>query len=300
MIQNNELREIQEYVLGGDLDLNSLPYWPFKYSLPICTKKKGLIPTGTFYVPFNTINKYEHVILKRTIKTIKDDEIIFIPNIRKSDTVSIEPLKTCGFCLVEIDGESIVHYLGVGGDEYLRKQIGSKTFRDHKRIVRKSEAYFLKIYNLEDILNSSFLFDSWVQLFVVHEKKYNNTTIVYGADFLNKLSLFKIKDEFRFNFRFSGEKVIQVYLTRLADDTLYLISSASSSDNVGVGVNLYTTMMIESFQIKDKLGFKFLNLGRGAKNIKVKYGANIYIPHVHALYTRNHEALNEIINWMYC
>ncbi|MDE9461174.1 hypothetical protein [Xenorhabdus bovienii] len=298
MIQNIEYREVQNFVLGKNdhVNLNELPYWPFRTVFPICTQKKGLIPIGTFYLPFNTISDFEFKIIEKNISNLSSEEIIFIPHIRKNDEETLQKLRELGFYLIDVEGESIVKYIGIDSDEYLREKIGSKRFREHNRIVRKSQEYIVMTYTLEEVLHDFTLFEGWSNLFNIHEKKYNNSISVYGSDFLNKFSILKNYGEYQFNFRFSGDQIIQVYLTRITSDTLYLIAAASHPHYLENGINLYTTLMMDNIKEKNRLNIEFLHLGRGGKERKLMYGANVYIPHIHAIYTKSQDVSHEIDN----
>ncbi|WP_421253899.1 hypothetical protein [Aeromonas jandaei] len=293
-----ELIEIQKSLLGNnhckDVDLSNLPYWPYGESHPNCTLLNGNIPVGTFYHPYCILDDDDISLLKSAVGSVGESELIFVPHLRASDESCIKELRELGFSLICAEGESIVDPKNRKIADFLREQIGNKTYRDHLRLVRRAQDFEIRKFTYDELNNDALLSLAWCNLFNQHEQKYNNNIVPYGKVLLDKLKGMNCRHEYRFNVRFHGNEVVQVYLTRKDNNTLYLIASAIKRDSIPSGVNLYTTMMMDVLNEYDVNGIEKVHLGRGGKKRKLKYGANCYLPHVHAVYTKNKAASLEL------
>lgn len=295
-----ELRDIQVGLFGNNqckgIDLSSFPYWPYGESHPHCTALSGKLPVGTFYHPFCILDDKDISTLQESVYSAQDSELIFVPHIRVSDEFSIKKLRELEFSLISVEGESIVDVKNKSIAEFLRGQVGSKTYRDHLRLARRSQSFDLKTYTYEELNSDRQVSVAWCNLFKLHEQKYKNNIVPYGKVLLDKLKDMSCRHEYRFNVRFDENEVIQVYLTRQHGCTLYLIASAIRSDYTLSGINLYTTMMMEVLTESETMNIAKVHLGRGGKKSKLKYGANCYFPHVNAVYTKNNAAQLELRN----
>lgn len=299
MFQHTELRDLQKkvcYQQHNTVDLREFPYWTLRNTLQRCTQLCARIPIGTFYQPFNAITETEFCYLKKITDQLSLNELLLVPHLRVIDVVTLQKLSQCGFCLINVEGESVIHYHAEDYQTYLRRTVGGKRFREHFRLWRKSQDYSLRRFHIQDVITQPQLFKGWDNLFEQHERKYGNSISVYGANFLKEAARLSNQDDYAFYFRFDkGDSIIQVYLTRQTSETLYLIASAINHNMCIKGLNFYTAMMMEVLHEKDRLNLAMLHLGRGNRNKKLPYGVNTYFPHVHAIYTKNEGAFAELI-----
>lgn len=296
MLPYSELRAIQDKLCGSDttLDLRVFPYWTLQERFPYSTQMRAHLPVGTFYRPFNTLTVEEVTYLKQMMEWLPDTELIYVPHLRQNDPM-VTVLVDLGWCLIDIEGESIVQYQHSNYQTYLPCVIGKKRFKDHMRLWRNAQNYSLKHYHIHQLIADKTLFQRWLALFAAHESKYSNTISVYGEHFLEGISKVTYCDEYAFYFRWNSDSIIQVFLTRQTNDNLFLIASATDPIFKEKGINLYTSMIMDMLIQKDQSNLSRLHLGRGNPKTKKRYGATVYFPHVHAIFTKNEQAFTEMM-----